>query len=1438
MNLKCNINGKVFNIVKSPVFSDEFNETLDSGTIILSHIDEKIEIKPFDDVFIYDNEFNGYFYNPYKIKKIVFDNQENIENNWIKKDENYSYIYILKKDLFYYINNKDNIKLGEEIKIELLELETDKKYNIDFAIELNDNEMSLVPKSEQWKNIVNPFVFFEETKGEEIYYVYKGDLKKSEFIPLSIINFDVYYKYIEKKSKNKFYKHLLVDEFSKEIINLDNKKSTYKIRLFSETKGLEKIQLPNISITQPLKFEKKKSVWYYLNQFVEMYSPKIKMIDNMFSKTWKYVNKYTISYDLKEIFENVYAPDFSLNNPNLRDVISRLMLVKDMIPYVKDGVICAMDITKRGKEFTYDNKKMNYLSLNLSSSNYCDNLKRTYSDALSQENTCRRTEYLSFRNSNSSLMTIENMRLETNFPIYKINQVIMCYYKKVMVYYQHGGRAERYLLCKQDITPLVKLSYESEYLEQDWNKLLEIPKSELTVEKLSKFKVGVVNYNIGSKFIDGWGKRYTYIPNAESTLTSWWTKDATYLENILKVLKYSSPLGIESYDYLIENSEDGVLKIESYTPTEEYEGETYSKERDDTDLSDIPYFFDNNKWNEGLINPLFTKGLKLKTFFFIVDYNAFYNGTIIHSKDKGLDNIVANDNASSSLTLLEFDGLHQKEKINRYGNPALVITARYNSFDEMCNLGDVYFDDENDDIIIYHREYSVDNNFIVCKYYGMKDYVLKNYFTSVFAKHRTYNLMSYNESTRRSENKKNYLLLSKEYSYFEKKDQNNIRMFNFEEDKIISKLLSFMKSSKIDKTRNKIVYDDKINSGYIQHYNPDLEKMMQYLCDVNAFVSGYSICFNLSMFDNVSSGVYIEKRNPDFDLIEFKAEDLKGDYSGSRQKYYLVVDDEETGFTDILGFYVSHINSEDLLLINESSLTDDEKLIKNQYEAFDKMPLITNEKIIRTNVIGNDFKINKDNKELIDMTFQIEPITVDKDIFFNQWMMKLSDLLSSYNKFYEPVTFIQNKTYGKKARISPGFTIKPEFVDEGNLKRNFVVLKFKKGEINEIYETMGSSPIKLLDCYAIWDDYPLIHLTYNAVTYLRINIESISIRKLEGKFNLYVNSYTQKTEVAKTMFNKRKEYFDSFNFDSSPDKGRYVFKNVEDVSLDNNSIIDNLTFEDQPNYEQYDYYVLEIDEVVYNNNEVVPAENIVATSSSNTIYYYSTHDKVGGIFFERDFYFKDAEYYKENSFEKNMYITLNKEYLKKEIVYNEKQLDEIIDSRLNPQNIFKVEDNILKVDLSKVPNDTKSIQQWFLINGSLKFVFGVNLTSQDFSKGYINIYLSLIQNRDTRIYDEMHNIAGAVTNYKYSSKIWGDKQYYDNVFYKITYKYKQYLGIINGNPIYKEIKKPDYIELAENTKILPSILDAPKIDGYTVTAVSPLKEIIVNSDITITYTYI
>lgn len=933
-----------------------------------------------------------------------------------------------------------------------------------------------------------------------------------------------------------FYRHLLVDQFTEEVLTLGDTEEEctykYKIELMSETKKLETIQLPNISITQPISGDKL-SVWELINRFVDMYSPWYRLKS---AATWYWEGKYSVDQSLRDTFSNVYSPDFTLNAPNLRTLLSKLFITKDMIPYVKDDVIYGMDISKRGKSFDLkDERQMNKVVGSMTSDSYCDNLRRNYSDALSQDRTCRSVEYIGFRNSSSSLMTIKNMRLEFGMPIYKVNKMYMCYYKKIKVNYSQTisdyskkpntdlahtdprkdpiavmadlstgvksvykwrypsdktlftdgtGASIKYeiynksykltcnsidftkwsfvefaidsddtynpeweykkgdyvylaglkyqsimddknqgntpclyvplnpiyeegiFLCKQDITKLVQLNTKRDLLSQDWDDLHKgkIPQN---IDDMAKYKFCTVGYDIGSKYITGWGDMYSY-PRF------WNDNKYTYIQNIASKLDYFYPTGINDPKYIGNCFAPGAV-VFSVLPEDFWSIMIAGTNVSDQDTSATEKFFST------VVSPFTNPSLKLKSFFFIVDYEGFYNGSLIHTKDNNRDDITINDNSSESLTLIEQDGIFQHEKVNRFGNKALQIEARYDSFYEkdkngnlvenLKQVGDVMNSAYEKDVVIYHREYSIWDNCINCVYYGTKNYVLKNYFTSVYARYRTWNLMSYNESVQRSENIKNMILFDLEKSYYEGFSGSLFEDFSGEND-YIAKVLSFLNSWTEKNIVGLLEYrvDDRIDSAYI------LKDNKKYAADMNSFVSKNSMCFNMRMFDNFSQGVFISNAEPfiatsyDPETGEpitsekwyekaFKFFNVHDDYSGSKQDWLSVVDSNVTGYAETMGFYVSH-------KIKNSYLPDDnfscisENYIKELYsKKIFKIPYINVEDDDMSNKIGIEKNFYKDNKEILDVTMQIENIKKSENLILSPWIMKLSDLMGDKPKF-------------------------------------------------------------------------------------------------------------------------------------------------------------------------------------------------------------------------------------------------------------------------------------------------------------------------------------------------------------------------------------------------------------------------------------------------------
>lgn len=1042
MKLKCRINGKNYDIVQGAAFADEWNETLDSGTIMLSSVDKIEGLLPYDDVFIWNAEqdFLGYKY-----------------------DEE-------KKCVVHYDSNEEEVNL-------------------------------------------------------------------------------------------KFYKHLLVDTFSEELINIDENKYKYRIQLFSETKALENIVLPNTSITQPINVAKRKNIYEYLKMFLNMYNPKIRRLVN--EDNWEFEDKYILDSNLETIFSNVYSPEFSLNNPTLKELFTQLMNVMDCIPIVKDNVISVVNLTELKKESFAMVGEIKHVSGSMTSGDFCDSLRKNYDNALSSDNTCRLIEKIGFRNNSSFNMTLENMRLETAFPIYKINRLLICYYKKAKLV-QTGSdgtvtQKDCVFLCKQDITPLVLTENVRNMLSQDWTEI-NTTERVLSVKEMASYKYCTLGYSIGSNYVTGWGETYNYLRNFFQQ-----NETQMYIENILENIDKINPFGVEIYSDILNKKTIEISDENVY----EYK-----------DLNENDFIFLNeNNLLKNLYNPFksdnekINNTVKYKQFLFIVDYEGFYNGVVNYSKDDlERENITKIDNSSSSLTLMEKDGVSAKEKVKRFSNKGVSIVARYNNINQLQDIGTLYTDDRYEkNMIIYHREYSIYDNYIIANYQGTKNYVLRNYFTSVFSKYRLYNLMSYSESTKRAENRKLYLYLSTEKKYNEKID--NIS------NKLLDNCINIY-------NENKNINNNKM-TAIIEEKNGN-----KYLCDVNKFSTGNSICFNFKMFDNISMGNYISKPSPDFN-IELDYNEVKGSIQT------LLMLENDNGFIDELKYkiYLGDINEKDKYVINlhennplvkvnikdieglvnslgsdkeyafvltwdsskdkwslslwntednsvkqlygyvekygisitgagasesiikffikedKKDITDSivinnqDNYIKNVYENYYfKYPLYDNEITSNVDMIF-DVK-NIDNKEYVDMTFEIETISNDKNIYFSNWTSKLSNVLSNYYKSNEDFIIEDSTKFNNEIEMcyircnydthySDGQTYVQHYkIVDDSIYPNYVfplfIVRIKKDEIENFKD-------KELSCSLVLNSNTIIDTSYSKY---RSNLQKMI---LEFKKINYVN---------------------------------------------------------------------------------------------------------------------------------------------------------------------------------------------------------------------------------------------------------------------------------------------------------------------------------------------
>lgn len=209
----------------------------------------------------------------------------------------------------------------------------------------------------------------------------------------------------------------------------ENADGTYKmaVSLMSETKLLEKIQLPNVSVSH---YEDGTSptIATKIDDYMTLYCPKWKKKTG--DGEWGY--EPIISWDIGKgsalyaKFGDAPASDMSMSAPTLRQALTNLMLQKGCIPQVKDGILSFLDLKEEPGEFLEFSNLTGQVRA-MASDSYATDLVASAKNVLDDGNEVM-CETVGFRDRDNVLLkSLENLQIETRLPIYNVTKCIMCY---------------------------------------------------------------------------------------------------------------------------------------------------------------------------------------------------------------------------------------------------------------------------------------------------------------------------------------------------------------------------------------------------------------------------------------------------------------------------------------------------------------------------------------------------------------------------------------------------------------------------------------------------------------------------------------------------------------------------------------------------------------------------------------------------------------------------------------------------------------------------------------------------------------------------------------------------------------------------------------------------------------------------------------------------
>lgn len=307
-----------------------------------------------------------------------------------------------------------------------------------------------------------------------------------------------------------------------------------------------------------------------------------------------------------------------------------------------------------------------------------------------------------------------------------------------------------------DITSLVKTAQERKLLSYDYT-TTEFNNGQGNMAVYSKYYYTTVQYKLGGNEISGWSDKYT-------EAQGWWGVNKTTIENIVNKSFYENEFFEKRYANIF--SDEDILPYPQWFYLYEY-----------VDGNGIKHpVAKKSIYSRGWVDDMFGSYNYPSKISFDISYqplNDLNIATVKGGFDYPLAQLDSRDNG-----LVDFGNFKkvEQDKLDRLGNGVHILSKRYfaendgtDLEDSLIKLGAVYRDTGE---VVFKRMISFKNNYIDVAYYLCKDYVIANYSTSITTKYRAYQYVDYSSSTFRNENRISYFTISNAYTNvdYEEKD--------------------------------------------------------------------------------------------------------------------------------------------------------------------------------------------------------------------------------------------------------------------------------------------------------------------------------------------------------------------------------------------------------------------------------------------------------------------------------------------------------------------------------------------------------------------------------------------------------------------------------------------------------------------------------------------
>lgn len=601
-------------------------------------------------------------------------------------------------------------------------------------------------------------------------------------------------------------RYMCVDTYTETMICVTPKLYKYEINLFSETKQLEGIVLPNLKITKMNGISR--TIYYYINQYMEEYATKIRVVNGVtykFDEKWNW--KWTSSDDKHPSLEDKFSdecPEMQWNTPTLREVLNDLMMIKDCIPILKYGKLDYIDLTQVKHDIS-NNQYINYITRSKSSEDYVSELQVKLENVTNKtegvNNIVTKTEWFTFNIPNDkSTMTTENVLVKTQYPIYNLKKL------KVLV---------PLWFCYREI---------SDDTNDNW---------------FSKW----VSFEL-TNFRDYFGNYYNLVYEYQN----WITKNIAY--NTFNPPGHLSDW--PDYQNWTLCYKRGSNEITGFNNSAKFMWQTgifWEELITKVDELNTPSGY------HVVITPVYDHTPNLWTFVFEVEYETLEGCLFRASKNDAENTKIVIDNQTNSYVDSYSQGFLEYQKANRLGNEQLQINARYplNYTGNMIEIGDMY-----EDSIIYQCQYQYFKDHTEINAIATKNYILREYFTGVKSKIRSWAIVSGSEALTRHDLEKYYCEFSYN-KYVESRGLGELSTHNLGQY-FISPLVSYTAEPLKCAFVRTVDDDGEFHPADLSIANTKPQDSYYYL-DLMSRVIGNSLVFTFEFLDNFWVGQSIHTEN-------------------------------------------------------------------------------------------------------------------------------------------------------------------------------------------------------------------------------------------------------------------------------------------------------------------------------------------------------------------------------------------------------------------------------------------------------------------------------------------------------------------------------------------------------------------------------------------------